>query len=770
MKRRYGFSLILILFSVILLGFFYDIVFLGKTFKISTMYAQALPYGPYGQGGNFHNFFSMIFCDTASLEESFFQFLKINFQNGIFPLWNPHQLCGVPMSLMMEGGIFFPLNALLYVLPNTISFDVLILARILVAGLLMYWLMNVWKFSFFPRIAAALTFMFTGPMVVNQLWTVNAEIFLPLLFIVSYKVFKEPSIKHYVFFSLAIGLNVFSGHVEHIFLTQFLTALYVMFLFWQDVKNKNPNKVKKILILLSFYILGIGISAVVLFPFIADFLRAWTSHTNLTGLENLEPKSKILTMLVPGFFSEGLATDSIRYTWVGGYLGVIVVLLAFLGFWLKERRSLVWFLGGIAIFVFGKMFGFIYAQWIGYLPVFNIILLVWHLSHIFAFLIAFLVGFGVQELLNNPAQSLKRLIAIGIVLIFSILGCLWIYRQEPFFDQAVKASSFSLLILFVACVGLFLLIITRKKKAGWIAVSGLMVLMLLELFVLNPRYRVKRFDSFPRVPYIEFLKNKQKESSFRSNGMFLAFYKNTAMAYGLDSFGGHQSIYPYRYTQFVKNLIDPESYAKIDAGQLASANNQHFDNTAFLSIANVRYIIMGKDINSKAAVYNKEVQIIPLPVTAPRAYLAYNWDFKKKEEVLSVIKERGARIVSRVIIEKGPQEVFPKASVLGQEIITPIKIEKVWANGVVLKADAERSCFLVLLDAYHPGWKVWVDGKPSKVYPANYLFRAVFLEPGKHVIEFRFVPFWFYFGLGVSLFSLGICFFLWIVSRRRKIS
>jgi len=691
MKKNLSVFLAVAFLLLVMSILFYDVVFSGKTFKVSTMYAQALPYGPYGQEKNASDFRASVFCDTAPFEEPFFQFLKTNFQKGIFPLWNPHQLCGTPMSLVMEGGIFFPLNIAFYVLPNTVSLDVVVLLRILIAGLLMYWLMSVWGFGYLPRITAALIFMFTGPMVVGQIWTVNADMLLPLLFLVSYKVFEKPSLRHCSFFSLAIGLSVLSGHVEHIFLTHFLMALYILFLFWQDVKKKNPDKVKKILALLGFYILGIGISAVVLFPFIDDFFRAWTNHTGSTGLAS-EHKVKILTMLVPGFFSKGFSSDGVRYTWVGGYLGVIAVLLSILGFWLKERKSLVWFLGGVAIFVFGIMFSFSYARWIGHLPIFNVMLLTWHLSHIFAFLIALLAAFGCQELLSNPLKSFQKVSVIAIVLASYITGHLWIYREQWFFGQALAVSRFSLFLLFFACVVLFVLKIKQKKQAGIIAAISLIVLMLIELFILNPRYRVKRFDSFPTVPYIEFLKNKQKEFYSRSEGKLLAFYKNTAMAYGLDSFGGHQSLYPDRYVQFVDKLIDPEIYKKIGEEQIGEVDEEDFNSSDFLGFSNVKYIVLGQKIHPGGYVYNEEVQIMPLHVTVPRAYLTYAWDFEKKgqERILDSIKESAMKAVFRVIIERDSQDILPEVNVFGKRIIVPVKIEKTWANGVTLKANAEK--------------------------------------------------------------------------------
>jgi len=72
-----------------------------------------------------------------------------------------------------------------------------------------------------------------------------------------------------------------------------------------------------------------------------------------------------------------------------------------------------------------------------------------------------------------------------------------------------------------------------------------------------------------------------------------------------------------------------------------------------------------------------------------------------------------------------------------------------------------------LLDAYFPGWKAWVNGQPVKIYPANYLFRGVFLPPGEHIVEFRFVPFWFYAGLAVSLISFFGFIYL-LLKRKQK--
>jgi hypothetical protein len=46
---------------------------------------------------------------------------------------------------------------------------------------------------------------------------------------------------------------------------------------------------------------------------------------------------------------------------------------------------------------------------------------------------------------------------------------------------------------------------------------------------------------------------------------------------------------------------------------------------------------------------------------------------------------------------------------------------------------------LLLCDRFNPKWQVWVDGKQEKLLRCNFIERGVFLQPGKHDVEFRFV-------------------------------
>ena len=61
---------------------------------------------------------------------------------------------------------------------------------------------------------------------------------------------------------------------------------------------------------------------------------------------------------------------------------------------------------------------------------------------------------------------------------------------------------------------------------------------------------------------------------------------------------------------------------------------------------------------------------------------------------------------------------------------------------------------LVLGEVTYPGWRVYVDGVPAKLYEADGVLRAVALPPGEWQVDFRFQPIAFYVGLAVSALTL----------------
>ena len=73
-----------------------------------------------------------------------------------------------------------------------------------------------------------------------------------------------------------------------------------------------------------------------------------------------------------------------------------------------------------------------------------------------------------------------------------------------------------------------------------------------------------------------------------------------------------------------------------------------------------------------------------------------------------------------------------------------------------------------MTDQYYPGWEATVDGRPTPIYRANHLFRAVSVPQGQHRVVFRFVPRSFYLGVFVALGAVATIAITWLSVRRAR--
>jgi uncharacterized membrane protein YfhO len=77
--------------------------------------------------------------------------------------------------------------------------------------------------------------------------------------------------------------------------------------------------------------------------------------------------------------------------------------------------------------------------------------------------------------------------------------------------------------------------------------------------------------------------------------------------------------------------------------------------------------------------------------------------------------------------------------------------------------------WLVLTDAWYPGWDATVDGEHVPVERADILFRAIPVPAGEHNVEWNYQPGSYRLGLAVSLCALGLLTagIAWLVFSRR---
>jgi uncharacterized membrane protein YfhO len=82
---------------------------------------------------------------------------------------------------------------------------------------------------------------------------------------------------------------------------------------------------------------------------------------------------------------------------------------------------------------------------------------------------------------------------------------------------------------------------------------------------------------------------------------------------------------------------------------------------------------------------------------------------------------------------------------------------------------AGAPAFLLLTDAYYPGWTATVNGEPVDVRRADVMFRAVPVPAGESIVIFEYRPAW----LPAVLIAGGMIWLLavlWAAARFRRMT
>jgi hypothetical protein len=201
-----------------------------------------------------------------------------------------------------------------------------------------------------------------------------------------------------------------------------------------------------------------------------------------------------------------------------------------------------------------------------------------------------------------------------------------------------------------------------------------------------------------------------------------------------------------------------------------------------LGRTNVKYIIrptreVGSGAKLIGEVFNGSSQpsyLYENPYFVPRAYVAGTSIFTTSPiETLSWMASPDFDALENVILAAEPGDaqphVIPAKLVLreggGAGIYGPagqVEITARQPNSVTLKADLSRPGYVVLLDRYDSNWHAKIDGREAPVLRANQLFRAVYTQPGQHVIAFYYHQQGLWAGIFITCITIVALFWLYV--------
>ncbi|MCB0126782.1 MAG: oligosaccharide flippase family protein, partial [Caldilineaceae bacterium] len=245
------------------------------------------------------------------------------------------------------------------------------------------------------------------------------------------------------------------------------------------------------------------------------------------------------------------------------------------------------------------------------------------------------------------------------------------------------------------------------------------------------------------------------------------FNANVGMYYGWQDIRGYDSIIPRQYVEFMDRIAPQEGellynriaplYANLKTGMFAESIAVL--NNPLLDLLNVKYVLTEYVIpnpNWRRIYFDGTLRVYENQEVMPRVFIVPEAQVVPAAE--QPLEESDLR--NLVYIEEQP--TVDNALIPASPQLKEAHISRYTANDVFVDVNLSDRGWLVLTDAYFPGWKAYLrdfggdegDEREIPIYRANGAFRTVYIpEAGQWTIRFVYSPMSFKLGLYISFLA-----------------
>ncbi|HKX18682.1 MAG TPA: hypothetical protein VJT33_11785 [bacterium] len=734
-----------------------------------------------------------------SHEYSLFAFVDREVRTGRLPVWNPYTVSGNPGLADPAANVFYPSTVpLLRLFGETAAIDFTIVIHMVLAGGLMLLYLGSLRLPRPARFVGAAVYMLSGfeawralagdiPRLLTFAW-------IPLLFYLVEEITAgRQRMGAALLGGLVLAAQVFAGDPQTFVYASLALVAYAAARVTTAARQDPSGARTAARCVTAMLMLGAGLAAVQWLPTLEQFF-----HSNRAGfgpgfayLGSIPPLG-LVSLIAPRFFGDEvhgwwgereLAAPEFYPHAASLYTGFFTVVLIIAALTARSDRWHVRFFAvlGVAVLwlALGK-FGYLYRA-VTFIPFLRSFRDIENINILVPICASVLAAAGFDAFLEPgvPASVWRRtLTSLGLVVAAAAgLVALTVVMQLEFGVAllalpAVRAPIVeSAAFVLAATVLSVFLIRARARHAGvpgWWIVSALAFLLADLLYAAGPLVTagtdirpMARPDAITR--YLA-----QDRSVYRVSG----FYDRGPL-FGVQDTGGEPSLLLARYQEYTDVLQGrpPSGYPRPE-GPHGVAIRTGFD-SPLLDLLNVKYVIARAADLRAAHVRDASALVEVSPGTfiyrkaralprlyAPRGYRVIH----DRGATLDVLARSEYNPYAAVVLDRRPE--FPTgAETAAGGRPARLRLLSYDDNRVVVKAEFTDPGLLVLADLYYPAWTADLDGRPVAVYRADYLFRAVAVPAGSHVVRFLYRDRALAWGAVLSVASMGAGVAAWGLDR-----
>lgn len=608
---------------------FYDVAFQNRTLLTSPFLWGVMgarpPYG-YPELPPAYNVYLLDPLASAVSSEPNAQYLHHVLSSTTLPLWNPHIALGRPLLAAGSPEILSPLRLPVGLWPSPLVWDMLLLSRLLFAGVATYLAARLLDLKPIGAFASALLYSFSGYFLLYiNMPHADYALMFPLLTLAIELLRLRVTIPRLLFLGFVLFVSALVDNPQTaVVLFGYCSIYYLVRVAphpptlrgWPDFfKRLSPLAVASACaLLLALPILLPFVELTGFFGFDSLSVHRHAPSDNLGTLA--DPPRYLLNWVLP-FFNGPPVDAFVSGGWTGlrAYFGVVGGFLLCLGSitaFLHRRPAFIFFLGMLSLSL-AKIHGLPALNAVGHLPILNVIAFGLYLPPLATFAATMLGGYGVHSIAD---RLLSPRLALGSALLFLfLLATLFAMNRSVLAalpsGHLIPQLRFALLL----GIGLGALLLSALVIGPRPVVPLLLVLLFSELWLLtlptrpDPPLaliraaagqsqlpvvrRPRRYDPFTKPPFIDYL--RAQAGNYRVFGLDRVLYPNSAAAYALDDIRGFTATTVERYYRYVRHFLNPSVRSRFTGAYLPpprseSEPTRYVDNP-FFDLLSVRFLL-----------------------------------------------------------------------------------------------------------------------------------------------------------------------------------
>ena len=667
---------------------------------------------------------------------------------GRLLLWRPRMFAGWSAVGDPQTGLAYPPALLVLVLPPTLVFHLLLWAHLGLAAWGMERLARAVGLRPATRglllVATALYPRFYAQWGLGHLSLVYAAAYVPAILALTYRLVREPAPHRWMVLGALLGLQA----VNHVQIMLYTMSVAVGVYGYTQFGGRTPFFARTHA--LFGWMLALCTASLVAAPLALPLVRnlpllarrAFTPQEVAIGASTLRDW---LSLMFP------------HYRWAYAdtlfYLGF--PLLTLLWYARRDPQARFW----MALAGLGLLYA-VLPSWpwgadiLSRIPLLNRVRGAGRVWFALFPLLLLAAGRGLELRLQTPGRALlaRRMEPLLLGLFLLVGGYAWRYGPPPGYWLGATLGA-------TAAWALARWVFPHPQWRPRTKTALTLLVVALDLGVFSHSLLEARplQAFFGRERLVAFLRERREHLGlFRTYSPTYSLPQHLAAYANMETADGVDPLYPALYDRFMQAAAGvPRPHYTVTVpylhdpgpGPVYTANRNARPHPCLLGLANVRYVLAPYPLSVRRLEPVERldgVWIYENRCFRDRAYLVgHTFPVDNPEQALDWVQGH-------------PEEVGLRAAVVGgRPMQAPLWSRIQWVtyhnDQVTLDVETRHGGFLLLSMNYHPDWQARVNGRPTPLYRADGPFMGLYLGPGRHRVELRFVPRTFFLGWGGHL-------------------